>query len=301
MQRRGDKRSEMKSQQHATGPLAPSNACMKASNPGRLQRVVPLADSQHSAAYSGAGCPMLFESSARSLVVGIFLPAVVLNIASGPDNKPWQVGPAASVVLAISIPLTYGVFLFLKSKQISVLALAGMGSTLLTGVITCLAWQSNGGVDQSIFPLLAAKEALLPIVLGFCVLLSHFSSAPLIRTIVFNSRLFDLARINEALAAQGTARECEAVLRTAAAVLAGAFFASGVILFVLTLYFLGAIDVSALNARELYSKALSKQMFWGAVATIVPFMIVVGGIIVWLRIRLERLTGLGKDELMTVR
>ena len=50
---------------------------------------------------------------------------------------------------------------------------------------------------------------------------------------------------------------------------------------VLIIRFAG-VDGTAPNARELYSKALSKQMLWGFIAIGIPFILAAAGILLWL-------------------
>lgn len=241
------------------------------------------------------------ESPLRDLLSNIIVPVIALNLVSGYGTKPWHLGPVWGLGIAIAMPLSYSVWFFMRTRRANALSIAGMGSILLTGWITWAAWQPDGSVDARFLTVFAVKESLLPTLIGLCVLMSQRTSNPLIHLFIFNAQVFDIQRIDYALNSEGTRKEFDRVLRNAAFALAGTFLMSGAIIFFLTLHLLGAVDATAPNARELYNKAISRQMLWGFVAVGVPFVFAAGFILVWLLKRLEKLTRLKSRVLMALR
>jgi hypothetical protein len=282
-------------------PLTPENANLPASTKGGVRRLLDFTSPSGRSPSREIPPSPRQESPLRNLLINIILPVIVLNLVSGHGSKPWHLGPVLGLAIAVAMPLAYGVWFFMRTRRANALSIAGMGSVLLTGGITWAAWRPDGSVDGSLFTVFAVKEALLPTVIGLCVLLSQWTSTPLIRLFIFNAQVFEIPRIDQALNSEGTRKEFETALRNAAFVLAGTFMLSGATIFFLTLHFLGAVDATAPNARELYNKAISMQMLWGFVAIGIPFVLVAGGILVWLLKRLEQLTRLKRHLLMTLR
>ncbi len=282
-------------------PLAPADANHPASKKGGVRRLPDFTSPSGRSPSRELPRPSRQESPLRNLLINIILPVIVLNLVSGHGSKPWHLGPVWGLAITVAMPLAYGVWFFMRTRRANALSIAGMGSVLLTGGITWAAWRPDGSVDGSLFTVFAAKEALLPAVIGICMLLSQWTSTPLVRLFIFNAQVFDIPRIDQALNSEGTRREFETALRNAAFVLAGTFMLSGAVVFFLTLHFLGDVDATAPNARELYNKALSRQMLWGCVAIGIPFVLVAGCILVWLLKRLEKLTRLKSHVLMALR
>jgi len=282
-------------------PLTPEKAIHPAFTKGGVRRLSDFTSPSGSSPPREIPPSPSQESPLRNLLINIILPVIVLNLVSGHGSKPWHLGPVWGLAIAVAMPLAYGVWFFIRTRRANALSIAGMGSVLLTGGITWAAWRPDGSVDESLFTVFAIKEALLPTVIGLCVLLSQCTATPLIRLFIYNAQVFDIPRIDKALDSEGTRKEFETALRNAAFVLAGTFVLSGAIIFFLTLYFLGNVDATVPNARELYNKAISKQMFWGFIAIGIPFVLVAGGILVWLLKRLEQLTNLKRRLLMTLR
>ena len=291
-QPRGDERGD---------PLAPTDTNHPASTKGGVRRLPDFTSPSGRSPSRELPPPPRQESLLQNLLVNIILPVIVLNLVSGHGGKPWHLGPVWGLAIAVAMPLAYGVWFFMRTRRANVLSIAGMGSVLLTGGITWAAWRTDGSVDGSLFTVFAVKEALLPAVVGLCVLLSQWTSTPLVRLFIFNAQLFDIPRIDSALDTGGTRREFETTLHYAALVLAGTFMLSAAIIFFLTLHFLGGVDANAQNARELYNKAISMQMLWGFFAIGIPFVLVAGGMLFWLLKRLEKLTGLKRHLMMTLR
>lgn len=201
----------------------------------------------------------------------------------------------------MAMPLAYGVWFLKLTRRANALSIAGMVSVLVTGGITWAVWRPDGSVDKSLFTLLAVKESLLPTLIGIWVLVSHWTPAPFMRLFIFNNHFFDTFRINEALDTEGKKEDFQITLRNASMVFAGAFFLSGAVIFWITIHFLGEVDASAPNARELYNKALSKQMLMAFVVLTCQFIFLTFFIIVWLLNRLQHLTRLKRSCLMTFR
>lgn len=214
------------------------------------------------------------------IAVTILVPAVVLMQLSSPE----RLGPAGALVLALAFPLFWGVREGLRRRKVSAIAVLGVVSTLLTGGIGLLK------VDPF---WLAVKEAAVPLLIGLAVLGSNWTRWPLIRIFVFNPALFDVERIEGALAERGTTVAFELRLRTGTLLLAGTFFFSAVMNWVLARWI-----VTSPAGTEAFNAELGRLTLVSYPAIALPLMVMMVALMFWLARGARQLTGLELGQMM---
>lgn len=89
--------------------------------------------------------PNKSQSSLLGIFINILLPVLILDYCSaGPANpleRPegesfWHIGPVWSLVIALSLPLVYGIRSLAVSRKFDLMSGVGMAGVLLTGVIS---------------------------------------------------------------------------------------------------------------------------------------------------------------------
>ncbi len=241
------------------------------------------------------------ENPLHNFLLNVLLPVVALGVLSKEGGKPWQIGPVWGMVLAVAVPLGYGIWFFLRHRRMNAFSLIGLGSVLLTGGITLVTWRPDGTIHPHAARLFALKEASIPLILGLCVILSHRTKTPLVKVFLINPEIFDVGRIEAAIAEKGHQQEYAALLWHAALAFGGSFLASTVLNYFLAMHFLGGVDTLAANARELYNAAVGRQTFWGFLVIGAPIFVMLFATLTFVVKRLERLTGLGRDHLLVAR
>jgi hypothetical protein len=214
------------------------------------------------------------------IFITVLLPALVLMLLS----KPERLGTTWALVLALAFPLFWGVKEAVTKRKTSWMAVLGVVSTLLTGGIGLMK------VDPF---WLAVKEAAVPALIGVVVLGSNWTRWPLIRILVFNPTLFDVDRVNAALAQRGTTVPFELRLRTGTLWLAGTFFFSAVMNFVLARWI-----VTSPAGSEAFNEELGKLTLVSYPAIAVPSMLMMMGLMWWLATGARKLTGLDLAEML---
>lgn len=206
-------------------------------------------------------------------------PAAVLTWLSDRD----RLGPTAALLLAVVVPIAYGVRDYWLNRRWNIFALLGLVSTLLTG---------GFGLLQLSGFWFAVKEAAVPLVLGLAVPLSMNTRQPLIRLILFNDQVLDTRRIQAALVERKTTGAFEALLRGSSWLVAASFFLSAVLNFTLALFILRSTPGTPEFNRELGRlTALSYPVIMLPSMAILMFAI-------WKLINgLEKLTGMDADDL----
>ena len=212
--------------------------------------------------------------------ITIIVPAVVLMQLSGAE----KLGPVRALLLALIFPVAWGVWTGLKDHKLNWLAVLGVVSTLLTGGIALLKLDPQW---------LAVKEAAVPGLIGLAVLGSLWTKTPLIRVLVFNPSLFDVERVNAALAVRKNQVPFELRLRTGTLLLASTFFFSSVANYVLARWV-----VTSAAGTEAFNQELGRLTLLSYPFIALPSMVMMIGLMFWLARGAKSLTGLDLGDMM---
>ena len=120
------------------------------------------------------------------LIVSIVIPTLILMKLSGEDN----LGPLGALLLALAFPLGWGLYELVVNKKKNFVAILGIISVLLTGGIGVLELDNKW---------LAIKEAAIPAAIGIGVLISSYTKYPLVKTLLYNPAVLNVAKIDEKL------------------------------------------------------------------------------------------------------
>ena len=214
------------------------------------------------------------------IAVTIIVPAIILMQLSRPE----RLGTTGALLLALAFPVGWGLWEGFARRKMSWLALLGVVSTLLTGGIGLLK------VDPF---WLAIKEAAVPALIGLAVLGSNWTRWPLIRILVFNPTLFDVERIQQALVARRNTVPFELRLRTGTLLLAGTFFFSSVMNYVLARWI-----VTSPGGTEAFNEELGRLTRLSYPFIAVPSMVMMMGLMWWLARSAKQLTGLELSDML---
>lgn len=214
------------------------------------------------------------------IVITILIPAVILMQLSRPD----RLGTAGALVLALAFPVGWGVLEGVRRRKLNWLAVLGVVSTLLTGGIGLLKLDPQW---------LAVKEAAVPGLIGLAVLGSNWTRWPLIRILVFNPALFDVPRIQQALVERRNTVRFELRLRTGTMLLAGTFFFSSAMNYVLARWI-----VTSPGGSEAFNEELGRLTLLSYPVIALPSMAMMIGLMYWLARGAKTLTGLDLGDML---
>jgi hypothetical protein len=220
------------------------------------------------------------ENLVLNLVCNILVPTVVLMKFS---TDRW-LGPLCGLVIALIFPISYGLYDFAVRKKANTLSILGFISVLLTGGL---------GLFKADGFWFAVKDAVLPTCIGLFVLASMRTKSPLLREIIFNEQVVDVARVEAALAARGESAAFEALLRRSSVWLAVSFIASAPVNFALARYILRSPPGTPAFNAEL---GRMHMIVWPVI--VVPSMIVMLVLFWRLLNGLVQLSGLTTDEIL---
>ncbi|WP_220738384.1 VC0807 family protein [Shewanella sp. c952] len=214
------------------------------------------------------------------LLVSIAIPAFILMKLSGEE----QLGASGGLILALSFPLGWGIFELIKYKKFNFIALLGLANVLLTGGI---------GLLELDLKWLAIKEAAIPAAIGIAVLISTFTSKPLIKAIIFNPAVMDVDKIIKRLQQNNCVAAFEQRLMKATYLVAGSFAFSAVMNYVLAKW----IVTSPTGTSE-FNEQLGQLTLYSYPMIALPSMLMMMGIFYYLWRTIHDLTGLKLEEVL---
>ena len=194
------------------------------------------------------------------LLLSIVLPSIVLMRFSDEQD----LGASGALVVALAFPIGLGIYELLRYRQTNYIAVLGLVSVLLTGGIGLLQLDARW---------LAIKEAAIPAVLGIAVLVSARLGYPLIRVLLYNPKILDTPRISRILRERGVEQAFELRLSNATYLLAGTFFFSAVMN-----YLLAAWIVTSPSGTAAFNEELGRLTLLSYPVIAIPSMLMMLGI-----------------------
>lgn len=155
-----------------------------------------------------------------NLAFNIIIPVVILSKFSGVDS----LGPAWSIVVALAFPIGYGLWDLKQSGKVNAFSILGIVSVFLTGGISLLELDPQ---------YIAIKEAAIPGLIGLAVLFTQRTKYPIVKMIILNREIIRIDDLYSALSDNNYTDEFEKRLKMASFIVAGSFFVSSVLNYVL--------------------------------------------------------------------
>lgn len=210
--------------------------------------------------------------------ITILVPALMLMQLSD------RIGALPTLLLALAFPLGWGLWMMWTRRKFGLMATIGVISTAATGGIGVLHLDAQW---------LAVKEAAVPSLFGIAVAVSAFTKNPLIHALVFNPSVFDVEKINAALAQHSSTEVFDKRLRQATWLLAGTFAFSAV-----ANYFLARWIVNSPAGSPEFNAELGRLTLLSYPIIALPSMAMMMGLVWWLARECKALTGLGLTDMM---
>lgn len=221
-----------------------------------------------------------FSTLLVEMLISIFLPTLILKKLSDAE----QLGPTLALVVALSLPLGYGIYQFIQSKKFGFIPALGFISILLTGGI---------GLLQLDAKYIAIKEAAIPFVIGLASLISLKTPYPLVKTFLYNDMMLQVDKINNALAQKNNTLAFEKTLNNATYLLTLSFFLSSFLN-----YTLAKIVVVAMPGTSEFNDQLGTMNLLSYPVIVLPCMIISVSALIYLFKKIRELTGYTLEEIV---
>ncbi len=160
-----------------------------------------------------------------NLLFNIAIPVITLSKFS----TEAYLGPVWGLVVALMFPIAYGLWELKKSGKVNFFSVVGLISVLLTGGMSLLQLDPK---------YIAIKEAAVPGIIGLLVWFSQHSKFHLIKTMLENAQLLNMEKLQAALAKKDNTAAFEQKMNVTNQLLAGSFFLSSVLNYLLAKWIL---------------------------------------------------------------
>lgn len=232
-----------------------------------------------------------------NIMWNVLIPIVALSFLGKNGDKIWHIGPIAGMLVAVSLPVIYGVHHLIKTRKPNFFSILGIVSILLTGGIAIMAYKDNGTVDAAAPLWFALKEAAIPFVFGVTIFASHWTKTPLIRVFLYNPDFFDIQSIEKRINEKSAEADYKKLIFSGTLLLAGSFFLSMVMNYFLALHFL----TENTGSQEDFNDGVAKLTGWGFAVIGLP-MLVILMVIMWRFVSsLKKITGMQNDQILLAR
>jgi hypothetical protein len=217
-----------------------------------------------------------------NLAFNLVIPALILSKLSGNEF----LGIKLAIIVALAFPIAYGVKDFTRAGKINFFSGLGVVNVSLTGGISLLEL-------DAIY--IAIKEASIPALLGIATLLSLKTSQPLINTFLLNKSVLNIQKITNALTENNSHPAFDKLLVNASWILAGSFFLSALLNYILAVVLLTA-DPGSVE----FNQQLGKMTALSFPVISLPLMVVLTADLFYIFSGIKRLTGMPLEEILNV-
>ena len=222
------------------------------------------------------------ENPLLNILLSIVIPAIILSKFSTPE----YLGVIPGFLIALCFPIGLSLYELIVEKKVGFIAILGLVSTLLTGII---------GILEIPTQWLAVKEAAVPLLIGLAVFISQYTPYPLIEKILYNDQLLKLSLIEERLQANNSKEKIQKGLRIASWMVTASFMLSAILNFTLTKY----IVVSPAGT-EAFNQELGKLTALSYPVIALPSTLVMVVALWYLIKQLKQATGLSMEEMLAI-
>lgn len=196
------------------------------------------------------------ENALINIAINVIAPWLILSKLS----KPEMLGEFWSLILALAMPISYGLYDFFTRKKYNVFSIIGFASTLLTGVIGLAKLDRNWMI---------AKETAVPLLFGLLTIVSKKTSWAIVPA--FLGQALDLDQIKETFKNKGKESMYDYFINFSTYSLAGSFLLSAFLNFALAVYILegepGTVQ---------FNESLGKMTGLSFPVIVAPMMFVMG-------------------------
>lgn len=208
-----------------------------------------------------------------NLAFNIVIPVLILTKFSTEQ----YLGPVWGLVCALLFPIGFGIYELIQSGKLNFFSIVGIISVLLTGGMSLL---------QLPPAYIAIKEAAVSGIIGMLVLFSGTTRFPLVKTILNNMQLLNLPLLHSKLAEQQQEQAYEKTLDIANKIIAGSFFLSSTLNYLLAKWILVSDPGTAA-----YNEELGRMTALSYPVIAIPSTLIMMGAVWFVFSRIPKLTG----------
>lgn len=155
-----------------------------------------------------------------NLAFNIIIPTLILTKLSSEE----YLGPVYSIIIALAFPISFGIKDYFENHKTNFFSALGVFSVVMTGGMSLLQLDPE---------YIAIKEAAIPACFGLATLFSVRTKYPLVKTFLYNDQILQIDKVKAALQQYNSEQHFEGKLTNASYMVAGSFFLSSILNYVL--------------------------------------------------------------------
>jgi hypothetical protein len=220
------------------------------------------------------------ENMLVNILLNIVIPTLIMTKLSGAEN----LGPKGAIVVALAFPIVYGLLDFRRAQKVNLFSVLGVISIALTGGISLLELDPK---------YIAIKEAAIPGLLGLATIISVNTRYPLVKTFLYNDKILQISKVNDALKQFNNETAFQKSLNTASYLVSASFFLSSALNYGLAKYLLVSPP-----GTEAYTQELGRMTALSFPVIALPATIVMMVALFHLFSSIKKLTHLDLEDIL---
>lgn len=224
-----------------------------------------------------------------SLLCNLILPVLILQKGSKILGS-FDGASTIALIVALCFPLLYGLNDYVRNKNKNILSILGFFNTLLTGVFAVATLEGHW---------FAIKEAAIPLLLGFGVLLSIKLKKPFMNFLIFKSGAFNTELLQQKISEKGHKEAFNRQMNRSTYLLSVSFFMSSVLNYFLAVYIFSPLDgeLTSEQQKEMLNSQIAQMNWMGMLVISIPLMFFLGFVLWDFFKQIKILSGLSLEEL----
>lgn len=218
------------------------------------------------------------ENPLLSIGLNVLVPVIVLMRFSGDD----RLGPVYGLLVALAFPVTYGLYDFIRHRNLNFVSGLGFIGILLTGGVSLLKLDVQW---------IAIKEAGIPLIIGAVIVGSLRTRFQLVRKLL--GQMIKLDEVEAALQEKGTVEAFEKRLVRSTYIVGASFLLSAILN-----YILARMIVVSPAGTTAFNEELGRMTALSFPVIAVPSVIVLTIAVMYLLNGITKLTGLEAQNLL---
>ncbi len=229
--------------------------------------------------------PQQKENPFLSLIFNVVAPVMIL------EKLSVRFTPTIALIIALALPVGYGIYDYLKTKNKNWMSIFGIVNILFTGGFALMKLEGIW---------FAVKEAAFPLIIGIGVLVSAFTSKPLITLFIESTQIFNMNTIQSKLSSLNNEAGYRELLKKSTILFAISFFISSALNYFLAINIFTELgpELTDVQKEIALNEQVSRMTWMGYVVIALPMVLFMFFVIWYFISNLKRLTGLNLEDLM---
>ena len=228
------------------------------------------------------------NKSLYELIFTVAIPVFLLNKLSSQIEHN---GPLIALIVALSFPIGYFIFDYIKTRHISIISILGFVNILLTGGFALFQLNSTW---------FAIKEMSIPLAIAIAVGISAFTNKPLISMILHNKDIINTELIEQKLDEENSRDLYQADLKHLTLYFSMTFLVSAALNYILAVNIVTELPPELTEAArmQMRNEQIADMTWKSYIVILIPSFAMMGFVLYKSNAVLKKCTGLSLEQVV---